>query len=184
MAATMIDGLFGFVRARRISSFRMKTIGGLASIFAFFALGACAPSTSDSISRSVDVAARAEAVWEVIGPFCSVADWHPGIGTCEEDGETPAGRTLVTADGAATIVEQQTDRDDDAHTYSYTILSGPFPFTEYVSTISVDDNEEGGSTITWSSTYVPDEGAEDAVVEILTGIYDGGLASIAASFAE
>jgi len=162
---------------------RLVTIGGLAFLsIVFLTFASCAPDPSDSISRSADVTASPDAVWAAIGPLCSIQDWHPAIGTCEEDGA--GGRTLVTADGAATIAERQVDRNDETHFYTYSILSGPFPFTDYVSTISVEANDAGGSTMTWSATYVPNEGAEEASAEILTGIYDAGLGAVAASFAE
>jgi hypothetical protein len=42
----------------------------------------------------------------------------------------------------------------------------------------------GVSTVTWSSTYVPDPGKEQDAQKALTGIYDAGLATIKAKFAK
>jgi len=164
---------------------RLKTLGGTGAVLGLLLfVGGCSQEQSGAVSRSIDVQAAPAAVWEAIGPFCSISDWHPVVGTCEEDGNTPPTRTLVTADGAATFVELQTDRDDAAQTYSYTILSGPLPISDYVATISVEENASGGSTVQWSGVYTPDEGADEGAAEALTGIYDAGLGSIAASFAQ
>jgi len=148
-------------------------------------LGACtAPGPSESFTRTMDVQAAPSAVWEMIGPFCSIQDWHPVVGTCEEDGNTPPTRTIVTADGQATFVELQTARDDAAYSYSYTILSSPLPLTDYTATISVADDGSGMSTITWTSVYNANEGNEQDVIGALTGVYESGLAAIAASAAQ
>ncbi len=156
-----------------------------ASVGIFVVLSACAaPGPSESFTRTVDVEAAPSAVWAMIGSFCSVQDWHPAIGTCEEDGNTPPTRTLVTADGQATFVELQTARDDGAYTYTYTILSSPLPFTDYTSTLSVDDDGSGVSTVTWTSVYNANEGHEQDVIDALTGVYESGLAAVAASMAQ
>jgi len=161
------------------------TMKGAALAGALVLLAGCGgEDNSVSFTRSVEVNASAADVWAAIGPYCAVQDWHPAIGSCEEDGGNPSVRTLVTADGAATFVEEQTERNEDEQFYSYAILSGPLPLTDYASTFDVDANGDGGATVTWSSTYVPNEGAEEAVVGALTGIYESGLASIAAQFAE
>ena len=137
-----------------------------------------------TLSRSVDVNATPADVWSAIGGFCSVPDWHPAISSCAVDGETPPTRTLVTVDGAATFIELETARDDAAHTYSYSITSSPLPITQYEATIRVEENGSGMATITWSSEYRPDEGAETAMQETITGIYDAGLGALVANYSE
>ena len=135
-----------------------------------------------TLSRSIEVNASAADIWATIGAFCSVPDWHPAVGTCSVDDETPPTRTLVTVDGQATFVELETARDDAMFTYSYAILSGPLPLTDYVATISVVEIADSGSTVTWSSHYTPLEGHDDDAAGALTGIYDSGLAAIADRF--
>jgi hypothetical protein len=141
-------------------------------------------SAAPTLSRSVVVNATADEVWAAIGSFCSVQDWHPVVGSCTLDGNSPPTRTLVTVDGTATFVEQETMRDDVAHSYSYAILSGPLPVSDYVGTISVAEASPETSTITWSSVYTAAEGQDDAASGALTGIYDSGLTAIAASMAD
>ena len=139
-------------------------------------------TTLPTLSRSIEVTASAAEIWAAIGAFCSVPDWHPAVGTCSHDGESPPTRTLVTVDGQATFVELETARDDAMFTYSYAILSGPLPITDYIATISVAEMADGGSTVTWSSHYTPLEGHDETAASALTGIYDSGLAAIADRF--
>jgi hypothetical protein len=114
----------------------------------------------------------------MIGPFCAIKDWHPAIGTCTEDGNSPQTRTLVTRDGKARFVETQTARSDAEHLYSYIFKSSPLPVTDYVSTFKVTAKSQDISTITWSGTYTPERGKEDDASDALRGIYESGLEAI------
>src|SRR5262245_51764624 len=67
-------------------------------------------ATASSITRRIDVPATPAAVWSLIGPFCSIADWHPAVGSCVTDGKNPPTRTLVTKDGKVTFVEPEIGR--------------------------------------------------------------------------
>jgi Polyketide cyclase / dehydrase and lipid transport len=142
------------------------------------------PAYAATLSRSVDVSGSPSAVWSMIGPFCAIKDWLPPVGTCTEKEGLPPERTLVTKDGKATFVETLTARSDVEHSYSYAFKSSPLPVTGYTSTIKVQAKTPGVSTVTWSSTYVPDPGKEQDAQAALTGIYDAGLATIKAKFAK
>jgi hypothetical protein len=154
---------------------RNAALGALAALSA-------SPAFAATLSRSADVSGSPSAVWAMIGPFCAIKNWLPPVGTCTENGASPPVRTLVTKDGKATFVEAQTARNDAERSYSYTFKSSPLPVTNYESTIKVVSKSDGLSTITWSSTYVPDTGKEQAALDALTGIYEAGLASIKAKF--
>ncbi len=142
------------------------------------------PVSAANLSRSVDVKAAPSAVWSLIGPFCAIKNWLPPVGACIEDGKAPPTRTLVTKDGKAAFVETQTARNDAEHSYSYAFISSPLPVTNYTSTIKVTAKGDGSSTISWSGSYTPDQGKENAASEALNGVYDAGLAEIKAKFAK
>jgi hypothetical protein len=140
--------------------------------------------TIASLSRSVDVNGTPAAVWQIIGPFSAIKDWHPAIGSCTETGGTPPTRTLVTKDGKATFVEPQTARDDAGHSYSYTIKSSPLPVVNYNSTIKVTPKGGTTSTVTWSCTYTAEPGKEKEAEAALSGIYESGLEAIKTKLAK
>jgi hypothetical protein len=142
------------------------------------------PVFAATLSRSADVSGTVSAVWSMIGPFCAIKDWLPPVGSCTETGSSPAERTLVTKDGKAAFIETQTARSEAEHSYSYTFRSSPLPVTGYTSTLKVVAKRDGISTVTWSSTYVPDAGKEHDAHKALTGIYEAGLASIKARFSK
>ena len=138
-------------------------------------------AAAPTLSRSVTVTADAATVWTLIGPFCSLSDWHPVVGSCTigDDGT----RTIITADGSATFIEREVARDDAAQTYSYAIISSPLPIADYIATISVNETAPGVSTITWSSHYTAFDGQDEAAAAALAGIYEAGFAGITASLA-
>ena len=167
-----------------------KSLYGRTVLNCYTALGAVAflgagitPASAATISRSADVNAPASAIWSLIGPYCAIKDWLPPVGQCIEDGKTPSTRILVTKDGKAAFVERQTARNEAEHSYSYTFLSSPLPVSNYHSTIKVTPKADGFSTITWSGSYTPARGQEQAANDALSGVYEAGLAEIEARFA-
>ncbi len=142
-----------------------------------------APVRAASLSRSVDVDATPSQVWSLNGPFCSISDWHPAVGSCTLDGNDPPTRTLVTRDGRTTFVEPQVARSDEAHVYAYTFKSSPFPVQHYIGTIRVVPGQGGGATVIWRGVYAPDPGREQEANDDFAAIYEAGLAAIQARFA-
>ena len=130
-------------------------------------------ASAASVDKQINVKAPAEKVWAMIGPFCSIKDWHPAIGKCTESGGV---RTLVTKDGKGTFVEKQTDKSDMSYTYE--IEKSPLPITDYKSTLKVTKISDNESKIDWSSTYTPNKGADAGANEAISGIYQSGLDAI------
>ena len=150
----------------------------------FILLAICVnPASAASLSRSVEVNGTPQEIWSKIGPFCAIKDWHPAIATCAEDGKEPATRTLVTKDGKATFVELQTMNSAKKHRYGYTFISSPLPVSAYHSVLKVTAKDHAHSVVTWSGEYNPNPGSEKDADAALGGIYEAGLDSIKASFA-
>ena len=149
----------------------MKIILGAAVAASLVALTAV-PAFAIESSIKGSSTASADAVWTKIGDFCGIGKWHPAIEKCvlSADGKE---RTL-SLKGGGTVVEKLEKRDDAAHSYTYSIVSGPLPVTNYVSTISVAA-AGAGSTITWSGKYDA-KGASDAdAKKTMDGVYQGGI---------
>ena len=132
-------------------------------------------ASAASVDRSVEVKAPASKVWSMIGPFCSIKDWHPAIGQCTQSGGI---RTLTTKDGKAQFIEKQTAVDDKTMSYSYAIEKSPLPITGYSSTLKVTPTGDNASKVEWSSTYTPDQGKQSAADQAISGIYQAGLDNI------
>ena len=134
-------------------------------------------------SREMKIDASPAEVWKAIGPFCSIADWYPGIDTCtEENIDGAIHRRLVTADGNR-FLEKLLKHDDASMSYSYTIEQGPLPVADYSATIGVTDNGTKAH-ITWNGNFKPNGVSEAEAVKIISDIYDSGLKAISKQFAK
>ena len=143
------------------------------SLIAFAASAQAIEShASKPTSKSVD------AVWQKVGDFCGIANWHPAIAKCELSADKKE-RTLTLKDGG-TIVEKLVRWSDKDHSYTYRIISGPLPVDHYESTLHVRAAKSGGgSVISWRGHYDA-KGASDAdAKKAIDGVYDAGPTGLA-----
>ena len=88
---------------------------------------ATVPGYALEVTRSADIAAPPAKVWQTIGDFCGIGNWHPAIEKCAlSDKDGMKVRTL-SLKGGGTIKEEQVSRDDKVMSYTYTILESPLP---------------------------------------------------------
>jgi hypothetical protein len=144
------------------------------SLFAFAASAQQALESHASKTTSQPV----DAVWQKVGDFCGIANWHPAIEKCELSADKKV-RTL-TLKGGGTIVEKLVRWNDGNHSYTYSIVSGPLPVANYESTLHVSPAKSGkGSVISWRGKYTA-KGASDAdAKKAIDGVYDAGLTGLA-----
>ena len=137
--------------------------------------------TSLEVNKSIQIDSSLESVWNYAGDFCAISVWHPAVETCEiteEDGATY--RILTLGDGAQ--IKERHD-GETATGYSYTIIEGPLPVKDYSSTFQAE-GDATSATINWSSTFMAEGATDDEAVEVITGVYDGGLSTIAENFSQ
>ena len=119
-----------------------------------------------------------EQVWALIGGFDSLPDWLPFIpeSLSSEGGRV---RSLKDPDGNS-IVERLMAFDEQQRSYSYTILTSPFPVTGYLSTLRVKADGQG-SRVEWFGEFTPVGVSDEQATALFTGIYEGGLQALAKS---
>src|SRR5215831_6160382 len=125
-------------------------------------------------SASIDVAASADKVWQLIGGFDSLPDWLP-FAPKSETTEGGRVRHLATPNGE-TIVERLEKFDNAARSYSYSIVQAPFPITDYLAKISVHDKAGGsGCLVDWSGTFIAKSVSDREASKLVQGIFEDGL---------
>lgn len=130
-----------------------------------------------TMSESLNVSA--DQVWQMIGHFNALPDWHPAVEKSElkEQGQT---RTLSLA-GGGTIVEKLEEKDDRSRTYTYSIVDSPLPVKNYTSTIKVTG--EGDSAIVeWSSEFDAAGVGDNDAMKAIEGVYQAGLDNLKKMF--
>lgn len=146
---------------------------------AAFCVGVAGPAWALDVTKSIDVAASPEAVWKTIGGFCGIGDWHPVIEKCVPSKKGDKDVRTLSLKGGGTIVEEQESRDDAKMAYTYTILEGPLPVTDYHSTLRVA-KAGSGSKVTWTGTFKAKGAPDPKAQEAIAGVYEAGLKGIAA----
>lgn len=127
-----------------------------------------------TVSMKTQLPVSADKLWQLIGQFNGVAEWHPAIekSELEEDGKV----RRLTLVGGGSIVERLERVDDNEHRYRYSILESPLPVADYVAEIRVHPDEQGvGSTIEWSSEFKPKDASVQQATDVIQGIYQTGF---------
>lgn len=77
------------------------------------------------VNMKTQVPVSADKLWELIGQFNGLPNWHPAIekSELEEDGKV----RRLTLVGGGSIVERLERVDDNEHLYRYSILESPLP---------------------------------------------------------
>ena len=136
------------------------------------------PTFALDVTKTIDIQSPPAKAWSVVGDFCGIGQWHPAIEKCTLSMEGGKALRTLNLKGGGTIVEAQTARDDAKMAYTYTIVSGPLPVSDYSSTLSVAP-KASGATLTWTGSFNA-KGVPDAVaVDAISGIYESGLKAIA-----
>lgn len=126
------------------------------------------------ITMSTPVAASPDMLWQSIGAFTAIGDWHPLVEKVESEGEYK-GSTRTLQLGGARIVERLEEVSPTERLYRYSIVDSPLPIRNYVAEIRVKDNGDGSSTVEWSSDFDVTTGNESDVVKTLQEVYRAGL---------
>ena len=137
--------------------------------------------TSLEVNKSMTINAGVDDVWGYAGDFCAIATWHPAVETCEISEEDGTTYRMLTLGDEAQLKERHDG--DMANGYSYTIIEGPLPVKDYNSTFQAEGDTES-TTITWTGTFLAEGATDEEAVGVISGIYDGGLSTIADNFEE
>jgi ribosome-associated toxin RatA of RatAB toxin-antitoxin module len=128
------------------------------------------------VSSSTELPVPAKTVWDVIGNFNALPDWHPAVAKSQlekQDGGTLRKLSLV---GGGTIEEKLEQIDDKERRYTYSIVSGPLPVANYTATLKVRESQDGdGCTVEWSSEFEAKGAPEGDAVAAISGIYEAGF---------
>jgi hypothetical protein len=89
------------------------------------------------VEQTSEVAMSADALWQTIGAFQGIGDWHPMLAEVRGEGEHPGAiRTAVGEDGSEQVERLQ--EIDPAHRrYRYTMQASAMPVRDYRAELQV-----------------------------------------------
>ena len=161
----------------------------LATLFAGTALAAHHEEGDDGIAagsitvtESVAINAGPDKVWGLVRDFKGLANWHPAVQSSEltegENNKSGAVRHLMLGDGGS-INEKLTAWSDEEMQFSYEIVDGVLPVSNYASTIMVEAEGESSAKLTWKGQFDAAEGTADKDAKgVITNVYRAGLTTV------
>ena len=130
-----------------------------------------------SLSQNLNVSA--DQLWQMIGRFNALPDWHPGN---EKSELTKQGQTRkLSLVGGGSIIEKLEHKDDHSRTYTYSIVDSPLPVKNYTATLKVTGEGEN-ATVEWSSEFEAAGVAENDAMKTIEGVYQAGLDNLKKMF--
>ncbi len=114
------------------------------------------------LSEEIELPASASKVWNLLGDFNSISSWHPVIKSSSLDENGRVRRVKIEDD--AENVEKLIEYDKKSRYYTYTILDGPLPVSDYIAKLEVEKITDNSTAVKWSCEFMAD-GVPDAEVE-------------------
>ncbi len=164
----------------------------LLAILAFFSMAIQAHGpTRQKVTETIEIAAPAAQVWEVIKDFGVAHTWLPMVENTESEGGNEAGATrILTLGPDIKVYETLKKYNAEKMMYSYKIPNKThdvniLPVNNYSSTLSVKENGEN-CIVTWKGAFYrgypnndpPPELSDEAAIKAVTGLYQAGLANL------
>ena len=132
-----------------------------------------------SVREEGELGAGIDEVWKLVGDFSGFVE-AMGI-PVETEGEG-VGSTRTIAMGGSPTVERLETLDNENRTLQYSLLQGPLPVENYLSTMHLSAIDEGRTRLEWSSEFDAAGIPEADAIEAIRGIYKGGIAGLQARF--
>ncbi|MCG8379899.1 MAG: SRPBCC family protein [Proteobacteria bacterium] len=127
------------------------------------------------VTKTMKLETSSEIVWDYVGDFCAIKEWHPAVAKCDiTEEDSGKFRTLTLQDGA--IIKEKHGGNNPTG-YMYSITESPLPVKNYNALFEVDSNGDH-SIITWTATFLAKDKPDNEAKEVISGIFDAGLASI------
>jgi mxaD protein len=148
-------------------------------------------ATPKKIVEKIDIGAKPEAVWAIIGDFARISTWNPAVASSEAASDPVQGtERILTLKSGGKITDAQTEYNAEKMTYSYRRVDEDvtaFPVGFYSGTITVTPMAEG-SQVTWIGRFYrgdmsnePPPGLEDSdAEEAMTSFFETGLKGLKA----
>ena len=124
-----------------------------------------------------EIEAAPEKVWEIVRDFGGVEKWSEGIESCEVEG-SGVGSIRTLKMGAVEIQERLEHTDDQARSFSYSIVGGPVPVENYLASMTIHEADGGRSKVTWQGSFDPKGASEEDCTRLFQGVYQGGIAAL------
>jgi hypothetical protein len=127
------------------------------------------------VAMKTTVNASPEKAWDVLGDFNGLPRFVAAVSESVVRGSGVGAVRTLTLAGGGQIRELLEAFDPDGRTLKYSILDGPLPVKNYLSTVRVTPTGDGRADIFWSSTFEPSGAGEAEARQAIEGVYQLGF---------
>jgi mxaD protein len=138
------------------------------------------------VTKAVTVDVPAAQVWAKCGSFDALDQWHPAAAKdtlTKGKNNVPGAVRHLDIKGGGYVNEELLHYSAKAHSYSYRILDGALPVSDYHSTLSVKAAGPDKSVVTWTGTFKrkdtgpkpADDANDKTATDAVSGVYQSGL---------
>jgi len=125
-----------------------------------------------SFSVIKPVHCSAHKAWQLIGPFENIHLWFPSILNSKAEGQGVGATRQITMAKDAVFVDELTHLGELE--YSYKIIAGELPYTDYLATISVSE-ENGTAQLRYQASINVSDENKASSIGFLTDIYNSAF---------
>ena len=131
--------------------------------------------TTVNVTKTINI--PAQTAWDKLASFSGIENFSPIERSVVEGKGVGAKRSCFLPDNVE-IKEELTKLDNTNMEFEYVILSGPFPISDYVSTVKITSKGEESSQISWTANFVVGEAPVEQMEELFTGFYHAIIDSL------
>ena len=133
-------------------------------------------SADYKVKRSIEISASSTEAWHVVGDFCDIDDWLPGVKACAlkvMDGSLV--RVLMT-DAGQQVIQKRIAREAGL-SYTYKTVTADLPFENFTATFAIEPGDM--VRIVWTANF----SSEDPEMEqVVVQDIEAGLSAIEKMF--
>lgn len=134
------------------------------------------------ITESTTIGVDPDTLWNEIGSFGSVGDWHPMLNSVEVFGEGAGALRIAHAKAGAAQAERLQALDPARHLYRYSMEKTSMPVRDYLGEFRIDSAGDAASTVVWSAQFELTADGDGRTVESVRHFLHAGTESLGRRF--
>jgi hypothetical protein len=130
------------------------------------------------ITETATIPRDPETLWNEIGRFGSVGEWHPMLDSVETYGAGTDVIRIAHAKGGGEQIERLQSLDASRRVYRYTMERTSMPVCDYTGEFRIEPADAAASRITWSACFGLTPEGDGRAVEAVRRFLHAGTESL------
>ena len=136
------------------------------------------------ITETASIGLDPRTLWNEIGAFGDLGDWHPLLTSVEVFGEGSGAMRIAHATEGAVQAERLQTLDPERHLYRYTMEKTSMPVRDYRGEFRIDATGDDASLVVWSAQFELTPDGDGRTVESVRHFLHAGTQSLRHMFGE